>query len=331
MADTLFNMSFDELIAQVGSGGGNANAASAEPQAGTQPAAETPSVPASDNTAGGTATSFDEMVEKAQSAASSGTGSSFDDMVAQAQNNTAAEPAGDPKATETASKQDAPAPSSELSFDDLVAKAQAEAAGTTQPDGGTKADEAPASAETVQETKADASSQNAEAKTSSEPETFDEMVAKAQAQATGTPAEKPEEKTEEVQPEIPDASDTKPTETQEAKEVSEDKNDPEDGKEAKEEKPKKTRKTRKKKAEEKPEEGAEEAPIDTTDNYRVDILENGVTTEMVNGRADNSTMDVLFSPEEVAAIRKDIRAFVRKELKMAMVDAMKELLNDFSK
>ena len=40
-------------------------------------------------------------------------------------------------------------------------------------------------------------------------------------------------------------------------------------------------------------------------------------------------MEALFTPEEVAALRADIRTLVRSEIKRAMVEAVKELLHDF--
>lgn len=70
-----------------------------------------------------------------------------------------------------------------------------------------------------------------------------------------------------------------------------------------------------------------EKPEDQTENYRVDLL--GDDTKSESPTANITGMDALFTPAEVAAIRADIRKFVRKEFKMAVVDAMKELLNDF--
>lgn len=74
-----------------------------------------------------------------------------------------------------------------------------------------------------------------------------------------------------------------------------------------------------------------EKPEDMTESYKVDVTGSAKEPEAAEGTKPELSMDVLFTPEEVAAIRKDIRTFVRKELKMAMVDAMKELLHDFSK
>ena len=89
-------------------------------------------------------------------------------------------------------------------------------------------------------------------------------------------------------------------------------------------KAKKTAKTAKK-AEEKTAKKAEEKtelPEDITENYRVDLSAG-------KQPAKGGAFEALFTKDEVESLRADIRAFVRRELKLAMVGAMKDVLHDF--
>lgn len=110
-----------------------------------------------------------------------------------------------------------------------------------------------------------------------------------------------------------------------------------DKKEAEAGKPaKRTRKSKKSAAKE---EKKDPLP-DITADFKVDVLGEG-TPEMAAPAAkaeespasnmDNQplAMETLFTPDEIAAFRTDIRAFVRREFKMAMVGAVKELLKEF--
>lgn len=93
-----------------------------------------------------------------------------------------------------------------------------------------------------------------------------------------------------------------------------------------------------------PEEKKEPLP-DNTDDYKIDLQGTGQESnpdKAVSSKKDVMPvehaigqysgplyMDALFTPEEIEAFRADIRAFVRKEFKTAMVDAVKELLTEF--
>ncbi len=106
------------------------------------------------------------------------------------------------------------------------------------------------------------------------------------------------------------------------------------------------RKSKKKDAEDKnPDEKKESLP-DITDDYKVDVLgekpaakEETAEKAASDDRKDAASvrtedpqlsMETLFTPEEIRAFRADIRAFVRREFKQAVVGVMKELLAEFS-
>ena len=70
---------------------------------------------------------------------------------------------------------------------------------------------------------------------------------------------------------------------------------------------------------------------DITEDYKVDILgENKKEAEPMAQTDEALSMGSLFTQEEINAFRADIRTFVRKEFKRAMVGAVKELLTEFS-
>ena len=85
----------------------------------------------------------------------------------------------------------------------------------------------------------------------------------------------------------------------------------------------KTKRTRKSK---KAEETTAEPPEDITENFRVDIFGTGTTDP-----AENAVIQKLFTPEEITSIREAIQSFWARELKRGLVNAMKELQNEFGK
>ena len=76
---------------------------------------------------------------------------------------------------------------------------------------------------------------------------------------------------------------------------------------------------------------AEKEPLpDTTEDYKVDILGEKKEPPVSQEEDQPLSVESLFTAEEIAAFRADIRAFVRKEFKTAMVGAVKDLLKEFS-
>ncbi len=78
---------------------------------------------------------------------------------------------------------------------------------------------------------------------------------------------------------------------------------------------------------------------DTTEDYKVDVLGEGKAEAKAADNvkqpaqvSEGSTLSVetLFTPEEIESLRADIRLFVRKEFKRAMVGVVKELLAEFN-
>ena len=246
---------------------------------------------------------------------------SFDEMVAQAQAGVAKEAVEAP--SKAANEVERP-----LSFDELVAQAQAVATEEepVTPKGAVVSNEAPASAKTDN---------------NAAPLSFDALVAQAQtaagisnasgAETTGKvwnpPSEEaPEEVNNEAETveEAPDLDMNQPEAG--AKEVPEAENQTEASEDKPEAKPTKSKRSKRKKA------APAEVPVveDKTEDYRVELPQ-------ASSKADDSvtvetaTMDTLFTPEEVASLRADIQTFVRRELKLALKGALKEVLNDFSK
>ena len=68
-----------------------------------------------------------------------------------------------------------------------------------------------------------------------------------------------------------------------------------------------------------------EPPVDQTEDYRVDL------EPKAKKPSESLTLDTLFTEDELADLRKDIRTLVRREIKSAVVDAVKELFHEFSK
>ena len=235
---------------------------------------------------------------------------SFDDLIASMEKN--GEQVSQPNTVQgTAASEPAPAPEAGMSFDEMVAQAQKAAAGAASTE--------PPKTETEEKAVSDTGTGMS----------FDEMVAKAQAaaQMSTSTAKAEESKAEESKAEESKAEESKADGVEGVMNPPEEAADtpatPAEGKQT-------AKSSRKKKSKAKEEKKPEvEKPEDKTEDYRVDILGDGHTGP---SKEDVKTsMEVLFSPEEVKAIRADIRAFVRRELKMAMVDAMKELVQDFGR
>ncbi len=288
--DTPFNLSFDELMAQLEQ---NPNGSTAD----------TPSTPAPEAPAG--ELSFEELAARAMAqAAQSGkvvqSGAvveadapaeepvkelSFEEMVAQAQG------------------QMAQAPAAPLSFEALAEKARQDAGMAPTEESkeaeaaGESAVEDPATGEPAVETKA-------EKPATEEPEVAEPVIEEPRAEE---PAIK-ESETEKPEPESDfgmNPPENTETETQAA------------------EMQKKPKRSRKKKVQT-AEAPAAEPVKDVTSDYLVEIP--GVTA----APESEAPMGALFTKDEVAALRADIRAFVRRELKLAMVEALKEVLHDFA-
>lgn len=272
MAQTPFNMTFDEIMARAEKG---------EPLV-----VETPASPAQ--------TASVSTAETSATATSSHT-PTFEEMVAQAQANaagTAPAPVEETPAVKTPAPavetpvEETPAPTVETphtpTFDELVAQAQAKAAIST--------DTAPAKEEVVEETPVK-----------------EEIVEE-------TPAK------EEVVEDVPVMN---PPESAETSNVKEEAKPETSEKEVPKAKP--ASKSRKKKKTAAP----EEKPEDKTEEYRVNLGQETEAKETASVEVA-TTMERLFSEEEVAALRADIQSFVRKEFKRAMVGAMKELLTEFN-
>ncbi len=80
---------------------------------------------------------------------------------------------------------------------------------------------------------------------------------------------------------------------------------------------------------------------DTTGDYKVDVLGEAKAAEESGSEQKSNlpddrrsmypaSMESLFTKEELEELRADIRAFVRREIKTAMVGAMKDLLTELS-
>lgn len=163
---------------------------------------------------------------------------------------------------------------------------------------------------------------------------FDDLVRQAAAAQNGETAKaeerKEEPKVEESKVEEPKAEEPKVEKPKEEEhkveelKVEEPKAEEPKVEESKEEskaKPKKAAKGKKGKKAETP----AEPPVDQTEDYRVDL------EPKVQKSSGSLTLDTLFTKEELADLRKDIRTLVRREIKSAVVDAVKELLHEFSK
>ena len=274
--DTPFNLSFDQLLAQMN--GGN-------------PEAETPATaPATAPTAAPAESASAEQTPRPASTTESHT-PTFEELVAQAQANAAqtntAPAAPATPVTPVPASTAAPEASHTPTFEELVAQAQANAAQATET-ATEPVKEEPVKEEPVKE------------------ESVKEEPVKEE------PVKEEPVKEEPVKEDLPETGAMNPPETA--------------AEPPKEKKP--TKSAKKTKAAKKASPSKTELPEDNTESYRVSLTPTEDTE--ANGKETTSVMERLFSEEEVAAMRADIRHFVRKEFKLALVDAMKELLTDFN-
>ena len=270
--DTPFNLSFDQLLAQMNGGNPEAETPATAPTAAPAESASAEQTPRPASTTESHTPTFEELVAQAQANA--------------AQTNTAPAAPATPVTPVPASTA-APEASHTPTFEELVAQAQANAAQatetTTEP-----VKEEPVKEEPVKE------------------EPVKEEPVKEE------PVKEEPVKEEPVKEDLPETGAMNPPETA--------------AEPPKEKKP--TKSAKKTKAAKKASPSKTELPEDNTESYRVSLTPTEDTE--ANGKETTSVMERLFSEEEVAAMRADIRHFVRKEFKLALVDAMKELLTDFN-
>ena len=285
--DTPFNLSFDQLLAQMNGGNPEAETPATAPTAAPAESASAEQTPRPASTTESHTPTFEELVAQAQANA--------------AQTNTAPAAPATPVTPVPASTA-APEASHTPTFEELVAQAQANAAQatetTTEPVKEEPVKEEPVKEEPVKE----------------EPvkeEPVKEEPVKEEPVKEESVKEEPV-KEEPVKEDLPETGAMNPPETA--------------AEPPKEKKP--TKSAKKTKAAKKASPSKTELPEDNTESYRVSLTPTEDTE--ANGKETTSVMERLFSEEEVAAMRADIRHFVRKEFKLALVDAMKELLTDFN-
>ena len=285
--DTPFNLSFDQLLAQMNGGNPEAETPATAPTAAPAESASAEQTPRPASTTESHTPTFEELVAQAQANA--------------AQTNTAPAAPATPVTPVPASTA-APEASHTPTFEELVAQAQANAAQatetTTEPVKEEPVKEEPVKEEPVKE----------------EPvkeEPVKEEPVKEEPVKEESVKEEPV-KEEPVKEDLPETGAMNPPETA--------------AEPPKEKKP--TKSAKKTKAAKKASPSKTELPEDNTESYRVSLTPTEDTE--ANGKETTSVMERLFSEEEVAAMRADICHFVRKEFKLALVDAMKELLTDFN-
>ena len=280
--DTPFNLSFDQLLAQMNGGNPEAETPATAPTAAPAESASAEQTPRPASTTESHTPTFEELVAQAQANA--------------AQTNTAPAAPATPVTPVPASTA-APEASHTPTFEELVAQAQANAAQatetTTEPVKEEPVKEEPVKEEPVKE------------------EPVKEEPVKEEPVKEEPVKEEPV-KEEPVKEDLPETGAMNPPETA--------------AEPPKEKKP--TKSAKKTKAAKKASPSKTELPEDNTESYRVSLTPTEDTE--ANGKETTSVMERLFSEEEVAAMRADIRHFVRKEFKLALVDAMKELLTDFN-
>lgn len=270
--DTPFNLSFDQLLAQMNGGNPEAETPATAPTAAPTESAPAEQTPRPASTTESHTPTFEELVAQAQANA--------------AQTNTAPAAPATPVTPVPASTA-APEVSHTPTFEELVAQAQANAAQATET-ATEPVKEEPVKEEPVKE------------------EPVKEEPVKEE------PVKEEPVKEEPVKEALPETGAMNPPETA--------------AEPPKEKKP--TKSAKKTKAAKKASPSKTELPEDNTESYRVSLTPTEDTE--ANGKETTSVMERLFSEEEVAAMRADIRHFVRKEFKLALVDAMKELLTDFN-
>ena len=295
--DTPFNLSFDQLLAQMNGGNPEAETPATAPTAALTESAPAEQTPRPASTTESHTPTFEELVAQAQANA--------------AQTNTAPAAPATPVTPVPASTA-APEVSHTPTFEELVAQAQANAAQATEtatePVKEEPVKEEPVKEEPVKEEPVK------EEPVKEEPvkeEPVKEEPVKEEPVKEEPVKEEPV-KEEPVKEALPETGAMNPPETA--------------AEPPKEKKP--TKSAKKTKAAKKASPSKTELPEDNTESYRVSLTPTEETE--ANGKETTSVMERLFSEEEVAAMRADIRHFVRKEFKLALVDAMKELLTDFN-
>ena len=305
--DTPFNLSFDQLLAQMNGGNPEAETPATAPTAAPAESASAEQTPRPASTTESHTPTFEELVAQAQAHA--------------AQTNTAPAAPATPVTPVPASTA-APEASHTPTFEELVAQAQANAAQatetTTEPVKEEPVKEEPVKEEPVKEepVKEEPVKEEPVKEEPVKEEPVKEEPVKEESVKEESVKEEPvkEEpvKEEPVKEDLPETGAMNPPETA--------------AEPPKEKKP--TKSAKKTKAAKKASPSKTELPEDNTESYRVSLTPTEDTE--ANGKETTSVMERLFSEEEVAAMRADIRHFVRKEFKLALVDAMKELLTDFN-
>ena len=290
--DTPFNLSFDQLLAQMNGGNPEAETPATAPTAAPAESASAEQTPRPASTTESHTPTFEELVAQAQANA--------------AQTNTAPAAPATPVTPVPASTA-APEASHTPTFEELVAQAQANAAQatetTTEPVKEEPVKEEPVKEEPVKE-------EPVKEEPVKEEPVKEEPVKEEPVKEE--PVKEEPVKEEPVKEDLPETGAMNPPETA--------------AEPPKEKKP--TKSAKKTKAAKKASPSKTELPEDNTESYRVSLTPTEDTE--ANGKETTSVMERLFSEEEVAAMRADIRHFVRKEFKLALVDAMKELLTDFN-
>ena len=174
------------------------------------------------------------------------------------------------------------------------------------------------------------------------PMSFEDMMRQAQneLQAMEEPSkeEVPEEAAKE---EVPEESSKEEVPEEAAKEevpeeAAKEEVPEEAAKEEVHEEPVKGKKSGSRKSKKKEDPEPKEVIPDNTEDYKVDIL--GENQSVPGGESNEpddrrslypKSLNNLFTQDEIATLRADIRTFVRKELKTAVVGAIKDLLADF--
>ena len=166
------------------------------------------------------------------------------------------------------------------------------------------------------------------------PMSFEDMMRQAQneLQAMEEPSKEEAAKEEAAKEEVPEET----AKEEVPEEPSKEEVPEEAAKEEVHEEPVKGKKSGSRKSKKKEDPEPKEVIPDNTEDYKVDILGEN---QSVPGSESNETDDRrslypkslnnLFTQDEIATLRADIRTFVRKELKMAVVGAIKDLLADF--
>ena len=313
------------------------DAPAAQPDVPQTDAASVFELPTTGANTAGQPLSFDELLARA--AGGAGQTSVIDNLFTETQEQTQAEST--PAQTDTPEPAaDVKTAAAEVSFDELFA-----GAGTSEIPGMNSPAAQPvntAVAESVQpENTAAAEPEKTEGSVQPEESIQPENTTAAEtAQPENTAAAEPEKTEESVQPENTAATETVQPENTAATETVQPENtavtetvQPENTAVTETVQPekaeKKPGKTRKKTAKKTAGEETKEPLPDMTDSYRVD-LPGKTSTEVPDDRRGMypASMESLFTKEELEELRADIRTFMRREIRTAMVGAMKDLLKE---